>query len=99
MLTDEVLRYYESIGLPYPQLIKIGTQRWKVTPFAIQTAMNRLYQERDKFPQISIGHRVFLTARSVPAFPPEEPKKSPWWKRLLSEVYGGKDSLKWKWFA
>ena len=84
MLNDDVLEYFDKLHLPYSRLLEVGRGRHKLSQFSVEAGMMRIFEQRGSFPRISIGHRVFLEARTVtPPSPEEIPKRS--WRVRWSE--------------
>jgi hypothetical protein len=79
-LNREIKKFYDDLDLEPEKIVKIAKSRMGISEDSIELAMVRIYSVRDKFPKISLGHRIYMEARRLEPFL-EEWKKRPWWKR------------------
>ena len=83
--SKDVLQFYDSMHLEYPKLCNIGSSRLGLSKSCIEIAMNRIYSDRFFYPKISLGHRIWLTAKRIDPLIAEW-KQRPWWKKLYQSI-------------
>lgn len=83
--SNDVLKFYDSLHLEYHKLCEIGIGRLGISKACIEIAMNKMYPDRFFYPTISLGHRIWLTARRIDPLMAEW-KQRPWWKKLYQSI-------------
>lgn len=80
-----VFQFYDSLHLGYSKMCEIGGSRLGLSKASIEIAMNKLYQDRYVYPRISLGHRIWLTAKRIDPLMISW-KQRPFWKKLYQSV-------------